>query len=181
MEMKKKTYASVRDAIAGGEIHHFTYPDISPDDTDWHQVITLAPKPKRKKDDPPAPDRYQLDTAFFTGQFWSLGTTKPAKPVKIYGYEVDVRMKRSTGPIASDEGALRLAEAVLIQWRKDYIAALVAYGKKPEIAIAMEARKIEHQIPAWLLPSSVTKEQVVESIQKDVLAAWQRRNYLKTK
>lgn len=152
---KKETFDTPEQAVQAARMRREAPPELIPDSDDWHTIITGS-----------RIGRYRIDVGFYTGEFWTLGNTKPEHPVRIYAWDQAVRIRSSRGKPIDMEGAIRLGEAILGQWREDYIAALSAYRHKPTKEHLQEVEHLERLCPTWLFLST-TAEEIIRRVRKD--------------
>lgn len=153
-------------------------PAVAPEDHDWHWVVcagaffyfeTDEETGERIQKEVEKP--YYLATAFYTGSFWTLGAHIPNRPVTIYAWDQYVHpdMRNRNGTPDTD-GAVRIAEAVIKQWRGEYESALIAQMETPTKENAQNVKKLERDFPDWLAPVGVTKESALRAIRERVAA-----------
>ena len=152
---EENAFDTLEQAVQAAKMEQEAPPELIPENDDWHTIITGR-----------RIGRYQIDVGFYTGEFWTLGNTKPEHPVRIYAWDQAVRIRSSRGKTIDMEGTIRLGEAILRQWRKDYIAALSAYRHKPTKEHRQVVEHIERLCPTWLLLST-TAEEIIRRIRKD--------------
>lgn len=153
-------------------------PAVAPEDHDWHWVICAdaffyleideeAGEYVQKKVEKP----YYLATAFYTGSFWTFGAHIPNRPVTIYAWDQYVSpIMRNRNDTPDTDGAVRIAEAVIEQWRGEYESALIAQMETPTKENAQNVKKLERDFPDWLAPAGVTKESALRAIRERVAA-----------
>lgn len=157
-DQKKAAYATAWEAMEAADMTMPTDPELIPEDDNWHTVIVERPT------------GYQIEVAFYHPErhIWTLGTDKPCRPISICGYDKACRTKSSRGKsIQDDEGALRLAERILSDWRKEYKWALASYRHKRTKEKLQQIESLERQFPSWLLPAGATKKDVISTLRKD--------------
>lgn len=152
---EENAFDTLEQAIQAAKMEQEAPPELIPENDDWHTIIT-----DRRI------GRYRIDVGFYTGEFWTLGNTKPEHPVRIYAWDQAVRIRSSRGKPIDMECAISMGEAILGQWRKDYIAALSAYRRNPTKEHRQVVEHLERLCPAWLLPST-TAEEIIRRIRKD--------------
>lgn len=114
---------------------------------------------------------YYIATAFYTGRFWTLGAHIPNRPITIYAWDryvhPDMRNRNDT---PDTDGAVRIAEAVIEQWRGEYESALIAQMETPTKDNAQHVKELERDFPDWLAPAGITKEAALRAIRQRVTA-----------
>lgn len=153
-------------------------PAVAPEDHDWHWVVcagaffyfeTDEETGERVQKEVEKP--YYLATAFYTGSFWTLGAHIPNRPVTIYAWDQYVSpIMRNRNGTPDTDGAVRIAEAVIEQWRGEYESALIAQMETPTKGNAQNVKKLERDFPDWLAPVGITKEAALRAIRERVTA-----------
>ncbi len=162
-------FLSFDEAIADARMQQATSPETIPEDTDWHLVIThwVSKINDEKGKQVRTVMRWKVEVGFYTGEFWTLGTSRPYRPIQIDQYDRVVRFPRSRGEITT-EGAVRLEEALLTSWRKDYTAALNAYRKKRTQKNRAKLERPRRECPEWLLPDGMTADSIIRTLDKNI-------------
>ena len=155
---EENAFDTLEQAVQAAKMEQEAPPELIPENDDWHTIITDRRIGGYR--------RYRIDVGFYTGEFWTLGNTKPEHPVRIYAWDQAVRIRSSRGKPIDMEFTIQIGEAILGQWRKDYIAALSAYRHKPTKEHRQVVEHLERLCPTWLLLST-TAEEIIRRIRKD--------------
>ena len=166
---QEQDFLSFDEAVASAKMQQATSSDVVPGDTDWHPIITpyrSSINDRKRKQTIPV-TRWKVEVGFYTGEFWTRGSSRPCGPIQIDLYDRVVWFPRSRGEITT-EGAIRLAGALLASWRKDYLAALEAFRKKRTQKNRATLERLRRECPEWLLPDGMTADFVIMTLDKNI-------------
>lgn len=169
MNDKKKAPEIILQVMKENDFEEPTSADAVPNDQDWHSIITARTMkiPGSDGKEHEFLKSFSMEVGFFNGEFWTLGDSKPEKPVVIYGYDKKVRMKSSKGKPITSEGAMKLLEAVMTQAHDNYVKAYAAwFGNQGNEVLTENLNRAEREIPFHFLHYSFDqKHEVIESLK----------------
>lgn len=145
-------------------------PDEIPDDSDWHQIITVKQSILHGDKNDVIFSHPICEVGFYDRKIngWTLGRHKPNWYVNILAWDGEVRMKNTNDrPIINEEGMIRLMEQVIHDSCECFRVCYREYLKSPSQKNKNNLSIAESGVASWMVPGK-THEEIIDSLKAEV-------------